>query len=378
MALVKRSQFLHANTETVCNELRQRFYIPRMRTLVRNVCRSCKYCKIKKAAPVPPIMGPLPKVRLTPFICPFTYVGVDYLGHFEVKVGRSIVKRWICLFTCLTVRAVHLELAHTLTSKSCIMAFRRFVNRRGAPLEVFSDNGTNFVGTSRQLSKDIQRIKIINEDCAATFTNARTQWHFNVPAAPHIGGPWERMVKSVKVSMTAVSDSSHHASDEMFETIMVEAEGIVNSRPLTYVPLEAVDQEALTPNHVLLYSSRGIKQPTVDQLVSLRDSWSVVRNIMDEFWRRWMLEYLPMLTKRTKWFESVKPLKPGDLVVIIDEKTRNSQVRRAVVQTARGVFTRPAVKLAVLDVTNNDKKKDEVVPETEVVHGAGECYRQHC
>ncbi|XP_062713285.1 uncharacterized protein LOC134290231 [Aedes albopictus] len=359
-------QFLHANTETVCNELRQRFYIPRMRTVVRSVCRSCQYCKIKKAAPVPPMMGPLPKVRLTPFIRPFTYVGVDYLGHFEVRVGRSIVKRWKCLFTCLTVRAVHLELAHSLSTKSCVMAFRRFVNRRGAPMEVFSDNGTNFVGASRQLTEEIQRIKAINEDCAATFTNARTQWHFNVPAAPHMGGPWERMVKSVKVAMAAVSDSPHHPSDEVLETIMLEAEGIVNSRPLTYVPLEAADQEALTPNHFLLYSSSGIKQPTADHLVSLRDSWSVVRNIVDEFWRRWVLEYLPMLTRRTKWFETVKPLEPGDLVVIIDDQTRN------IVQTARGVFARPAVKLAVLDVASNDKKEDEVAPETEVVHGAGD------
>ncbi|XP_062713842.1 uncharacterized protein LOC134290677 [Aedes albopictus] len=336
-----------------------------MQTVVRSVCRSCQYCKIKKAAPVPPMMGPLPKVRLTPFIRPFTYVGVDYLGHLEVKVGRSIVKRFICLFTCLTVRAVHLELAHSLSTKSCVMAFRRFANRRGAPLEVFSDNGTNFVGASRQLTEEIQRIKAINEDCAATFTNARTQWHFNVPAAPHMGGPWERMVKSVKVAMVAISDSPHHLSDEVFETIMLEAEGIVNSRPLTYVPLEAADQEALTPNHFLLYGSSGIKQPTVDQ---------------------WVLEYLPMLTRRTKWFENVKPLEPGDLVVIIDEQTQSSwergrilevfpgksgQVRRAVVQTARGVFARPAVMLAVLNEASNEKKADEVAPETEVVHGVG-------
>ncbi|XP_062557202.1 uncharacterized protein LOC134222066 [Armigeres subalbatus] len=383
-------RFLHANSETVCNELRQQFYISKMRAVVRSVCRSCQYCKIKKTAPVPPLMGPLPKVRLTPFIRPFTYVGVDYMGPFEVKVGRSLVKRWICLFTCLTVRAVHLELAHSLSTNSCVMAFRRFVNRRGAPLEVFSDNGTNFVGASRQLSEEKQRIRNINNDCAATFTNARTQWHFNVPAAPHMGGPWERMVKSVKVAMKSVSDSMYHPSDEVLETIMLEAEGIVNSRPLTYVPLEAADQESLTPNHFLLYGSSGIKQPTVDQSGSrnvLRDSWNIARGMVDGFWRRWILEYLPMLTRRTKWFENVKPLEPGDLVVIIDENSRNSwergrilevfpdksgQVRRAKVQTARGVFARPAVKLALLDVSGAGMQTDGVAPDTEVVHGSGD------
>ncbi|XP_062715735.1 uncharacterized protein LOC134291679 [Aedes albopictus] len=118
---------------------------------------------------------------------------------------------------------------HRFHTKRSIQAFRE-------PLEVFSVNGINFVGASRQLTEDIQRTKAINDDCAATFTNARTQWHFNVPSAPHMGGPWERMMKSVKVAMAAISDSTHHPNDEVFETIMLEAEGIVNSRPLTYVP----------------------------------------------------------------------------------------------------------------------------------------------
>ncbi|XP_065085842.1 uncharacterized protein LOC135707870 [Ochlerotatus camptorhynchus] len=200
-------RFLHTNGETVCNELRQEFYIPNLRALVRKVSRSCQHCKVKKAVPVPPLMRPLPRVRITPFIRPFTFVGVDYMGPFEVKVGHSVVKRWICLFTCLTIRAVHLELVHSLLSIACGMAFRRFVARRGAPLEVFSDNGTNFVGANRQLSEAKQRIQNIIEDCAATFTNANTQCHFNVRAAPHMEGPWERMVKSVKVAMKAILDS---------------------------------------------------------------------------------------------------------------------------------------------------------------------------
>ncbi|XP_055523209.1 uncharacterized protein LOC129717358 [Wyeomyia smithii] len=250
-------RFLHANGETVCNELRQEFYIPKLRVFVKKVSRSCQYCKVKKSTPRPPLMGPLPRVRLTPFIRPITFAGVDYMGPLEVRVGRCVAKRWNCLFTCLTVRAVHLELVHSLSSASCVMAFRRFVARRGAPQEVFSDKGTNFVGANRQLSEEKQKIRDIVQDCAATFTNANTQWHFNVPAAPHMGGPWERMVKSVKVAMKAVSDSTRHPSDEVLETIMLEAEAIVNSRPLTYVSLEAEDDEALTPNHFLLYGRTG-------------------------------------------------------------------------------------------------------------------------
>ncbi|XP_058458201.1 uncharacterized protein LOC131434928 [Malaya genurostris] len=380
-------RFLHANNETVYNELRQKFHIPKLRTFIRQVGRICQHCKVKKAVPVPPLMGPLPKVRLTPFIRPFTYVGVDYMGPFEVKIGRSLVKRWICLFTCLTIRAVHLELVHSLSTISCVMAVRRFVSRRGAPLEIFSDNGTNFVGANRQLTEERSKIEKISKHCAATFTNADTQWHFNVPAAPHMGGPWERMVKSVKIAMKAISDSPRHPSDEVLETIMLEAEGIVNSRPLTYVPLEAEDQESLTPNHFLLYSSSGIKQPPSDPVAKgyiLRDSWKLAQHIVDEFWRRWVREYLPMLTRQTKWFDAVKPLAPGDLVVVVDEQARNrwergriletfpdktGQVRRATVQTNRGVFARPAVKLAVLDVVSSSQNSERIASESGMIHG---------
>lgn len=382
-------RFLHANGETVCNELRQRFYIPKLRVLVRKVSRKCQLCKIKKAKPLAPMMGTLPKVRLMPFIRPFTFVGVDYMGPFLVKVGRSSVKRWICLFTCLTIRAIHLELVHSLSTTSCVMAFRRFVARRGAPSEIFSDNGTNFVGANRQLSEEKRKIERINEDCSSTFTNANTQWHFNVPVAPHMGGPWERMVRSVKVAMQAISDSARYPSDEVMETIMLEAEAIVNSRPLTYVPLEDENQEALTPNHFLLYGSTGIKQPAMnpaDDGNVLRDSYRLAQRIVDGFWTRWTREYLPMLTRRTKWFEPTRPLKPGDLVIVVDEASRNSwergriletypdksgNVRRAKVQTNRGVFSRPAVKLAVLDVTANDGNLEDIPREPEVVHGVG-------
>ncbi|XP_055631971.1 uncharacterized protein LOC129771880 [Toxorhynchites rutilus septentrionalis] len=387
-------RFLHANGETVFNEMRQLFYISNLRSLIRRVTKECQLCKVKKAQPMPPMMAPLPKIRLTPFIRPFTYVGVDYFGPLEVKVGRSIVKRWAVLFTCLTIRAVHMEVAHTLSSRSCIMAFRRFIARRGAPAEVYTDNGTNFVGASRQLNEEIQQQKTIAHDCATTFTNAHTAWFFNPPAAPHMGGAWERMVRSIKTAMKSISECTRHPSDEVLETVLLEAEAIVNSRPLTYIPLETADQEALTPNHFLLYGSSGVKQPPTvlgNSVSALRDSWKLTQLMVDEFWRRWVREYMPMLTRRTKWFEPVKPLEPGDLVVVMDQNSRNSwergrvlsivrgaggQTRRATVQTARGVISRPATNLAVLDVGKVRGIESSVAAGSiGVLHGPGDVTR---
>lgn len=177
-------RFRHANRETVVNEMRQQFEIPKLRSLVAKVSRSCMKCRIRRAMPHSPPMAPLPEVRLTPYVRPFTFVGVDYFGPVFVKTGRSNAKRWIALFTCLTIRAVHMEVVHSLTTESCVMAVRRFVSRRGSPAEIYSDNGTNFHGAENQLKREIEER---NHRLATVFTNSCTRWMFN-PPGPHI---WE-------------------------------------------------------------------------------------------------------------------------------------------------------------------------------------------
>ncbi|XP_058456720.1 uncharacterized protein LOC131434090 [Malaya genurostris] len=308
-------RFKHQNHETVLNEIWQQFRIPKLRPLLKRIVRNCVHCKVRKAVPKPAMMACLPKVRLTPHIRAFSHTGIDYFGPIQIRQGRSLVKRWVSLFTCLTTRAIHLELVHSLSTQFCVMAIRRFVARRGSPSDFYSDNGTCFRGASNLL---VEQIRAIHDDCAVTFTNARTNWHFNPPSAPHMGGAWERMVRSVKAAMQTISEHPRYPNDEVLETVMLGAEAIVNSRPLTYIPLENADQEALTPNHFLLYGPSGIGQPTTPLMSSghaLRDSWKLAQNLVDMFWKRWVREYLPMLTRRTKWFEYVQPLEPGNLVM---------------------------------------------------------------
>ncbi|XP_062541737.1 uncharacterized protein LOC134209738 [Armigeres subalbatus] len=242
-------RFRHANFETVVNEIRQRYYVSRLRPAVRKVTSGCQRCKIDKAKPYIPRMAPLPPARLAACIRPFSYVGLDLFGPLLVKVGRSDVKRWIALFTCLTIRAVHVEVVYSLTSKSCIECVRRFIGRRGSPLEIYSDNGTNFRGAARLLREQTEALRAINENLASTFTSATTKWLFIPPAAPHMGGAWERMVRSVKTAMFAAYEGNRKLTDEGLLTLVIEAEAIVNSRPLTYLPLESAESEAITPNH---------------------------------------------------------------------------------------------------------------------------------
>ncbi|XP_055542952.1 uncharacterized protein LOC129728533 [Wyeomyia smithii] len=362
--------FCHGNSETVVNEARQLYHIPRLRAVVRQVAAACQWCIVKKATPKVPRMAPLPVVRLSSFTRPFTYTGIDLFGPLLVKVGRSVTKRWICLFTCLTIRAVHVEVVLTLTTSSCVKSIRRFVCRRGSPAEIYSDNGTNFQGAERLLRKQLTNIQ---NELAETFTNSHTKWVFIPPAAPHMGGAWERMVRSIKSAMQIAYNNNQKLDDEGLQTMVIEAEGIVNSRPLTYLPLDSEEGEALTPNHILLGSSNGVRQPifaNANPKFATKNAWNQIQLQLDAFWNRWIREYLPMLTKRSKWFGEVKPITVGDLVFVVDDQRRNGwargrvqevvkgrdgRVRQAVVQTARGMLRRPVTKLAVLEVEQNGK-----------------------
>ncbi|XP_065076052.1 uncharacterized protein LOC135699688 [Ochlerotatus camptorhynchus] len=353
--------FGHGNHETVVNELRQRFYVPGVRKELKKVVKSCMWCKIHKCKPVVPRMAPLPNQRTTPFVRPFSYTGVDFFGPINVVVGRHTEKRWCALFTCFGTRAIHLEVVHSLSSQACLMAIRRFVCRRGVPIEYFSDNGTNFVGASKEIVKEIKL------DCFEELTSSRTRWNFNPPSAPHFGGVWERLVRSVKEAMK-VLDDGRRLTDEILQTTLVEAEDIVNSRPLTYVPQEPGNTGSITPNHFL----RGLPSsgtegyvPPSNEAEALRDSYKRSQLLADRIWKRWLSEYLPIINRRTKWHTEQIPLEVGEVVFVADDDNRkcwvravveevvqgaDGRIRQAVVRTAKGTYRRPVAKLAVPEI----------------------------
>ena len=145
-----------------------------------------------------------PKIgsQRTAYEPPFTSVGVDYFGPLEVKQGRSRVKRYGCIFTCLNVPAVHIEIAHSLNTDSMINALRRFTSVRGYPKEIRSDCGTNFTKADKELKA---RIKEWNHQKIGNFCAQKgIEWNFNPPEASHMGGAWERMISSVRQILRAL------------------------------------------------------------------------------------------------------------------------------------------------------------------------------
>ncbi|XP_055623638.1 uncharacterized protein LOC129767049 [Toxorhynchites rutilus septentrionalis] len=361
--------FGHGNRETVVNELRQRFYIPRVRRELEKIGKNCMQCRVRKCKPVVPRMAPLPNQRTTPYVRPFSYVGVDFFGPINVVVGRHTEKRWCALFTCFGTRAIHLEVVHSLSSQACLMAIRRFVCRRGVPVEFFSDNGTNFVGASKEIMKEIK------SDCSEELTSSRTRWNFNPPSAPHFGGVWERLVRSVKETMD-VLDDGRRLTDEILQTTLTEAEDIVNSRPLTYVPQDPENSGAITPNHFLRgqpSSGTECRRLSTNDAEALKNSYKRSQLLADRIWKRWLTEYLPFINRRVKWHTEQKPLEVGEVVFVADEDNRkcwvraiveevilgvDGRIRQAVVRTAKGTYKRPVAKLAVPEIRIGKSDKD--------------------
>ncbi|XP_038106386.1 uncharacterized protein LOC119766077 [Culex quinquefasciatus] len=202
-------------------------------------------------------MGELLSARVT-VARPFSKVGVDYFGPVYIRPGprRVAIKAYVAVFVCMGTKAAHLELVTDLSTDRFIQALRRFIGRRGLPAEIFSDNGTNFVGARNQLQNlfELLRSKDHSEKVSKECADQGIQWHFNPPGAPHFGGLWEAAVRSAKTHLLKVLGDNPVSYEDM-DTLLVQVEACLNSRPLTQMSDDPNDLEPLTPGYFLIGSS---------------------------------------------------------------------------------------------------------------------------
>lgn len=292
-------QLGHAGRNHMMSRLRQKYWLINANSAARKILSECITCRRNRGKLIEQKMADLPLERVMPDNAPFTDVGVDYFGPIDVKKGRSLLKRYGVIFTCLTSRAVHLEVAYTLDADSCINAIRRFVCRRGPVSSIRSDNGRNFVGANRELKESLAAL---NQDkIQRTLAQDGISWHFKTPAASHQGGIWERLIRSVRSVLTSVL-KQQIVDDECLQTVFCEVEAILNDRPLTPVSDDPDDFEALTPNHILTLKGKPVMPPGIFEMqdLYLRKRWRQVQYMAEIFWKRWMTEYLPIMQERDK------------------------------------------------------------------------------
>lgn len=186
----------HGGRTHMLAKLRQKYWITGASVAIRKILAKCVVCRRVLAVPASQQMADLPLNRISPDEPPFTSVGVDCFGPFEVKRGRSKVKRYGVIFTCLALRAVHIEVAASLETDSFINTLRRFIARRGQVKELCSDNGTNFVGADRELKRSLEQWN--QSQIHDELLQKGIKWKFNPPSGSHHGGAWERLIRSIR------------------------------------------------------------------------------------------------------------------------------------------------------------------------------------
>ena len=359
----------HLGKEMTIADIRSSAWIIDISAAVGRVKRKCQLCKNLSAKPIMPLMGELPAARVDFGCKPFTHVGLDAFGPYHVKYGRGSVKRYGLIFTCLTYRAVHLEVMNDMSTEACLMAIRRFLVRRGWSKHFYSDNGKNFVGSKNSLHEEMKLLKdALGENVANKF---EIHWHFQPAYSPWWGGAWERLIQSVKRCIDFLMHEETPREDIFLNAIM-EAEFWMNRRPLTHCPLDHEDSEPLTPNAVLFGSDQEELAAMIG-VFNVNDAFSRkahhrTQHLVQKLISRWTKEYLPSINRRSKWYERTKPVKIDDIVILTDpSEPKKSWKKGRVVKLypgADGVVravdvqfadktvktNRPVGRIAVLDV----------------------------
>ena len=317
-------------------------------------------------------MGDLPEMRVTPSRA-FTHCGIDYAGFYNIKDGKSrtrtFIKCYLCIFVCLATKAVHVELVTELTSDAFMNAFKR----RGLCKNIYTDNGTNFVGANNELNKICKILENLpnHSKYQSYFNENGVRWHFIPARSPHFGGMWEAAVKSFKQHIKrVVMDTSLTFED--FYTVITQIEAVLNSRPLLPLSSDPSDLESLTPGHFLIGDALlAVPQDDVTEIPTNRlSSYKKLQQMVQRFWRSWSNDYLNTLQQRSKWRQNVNNIKIGTLVLLKEDNVppmnwqlarvigvhpgQDNLVRVVSVRTNNGVVRRAINKVCPLPESDLD------------------------
>lgn len=322
-----------AGAEETLHHLRAKFWLLKGRREVKIAIRR-HHCYRFKAKTFKQQMAPLPPMRLEPMMT-FVNVGVDFFGHEWVlqplpkkqKKGEPLpdpikMKVWVLIFACLTSRAVHLEMVTDMSTQTYIWALQRMIARRGLPKLMLSDNAKQFEKSEREITRLWRNLDWEKITKFGISMQDPIEFKFITPLAPWQGAAYERLIRSVKLALKSTLWTRISNIDE-FHTALLNAEAVVNSRPISAVSDDAHDIVPITPGHLLLgrplqtlpdYLTRDDKHTAVAIL------WRQRQKLHAEYWTRWKRAYLESLQKAQKWANvNAIPPKIGEVVLVLDK-----------------------------------------------------------
>ena len=353
--LDSHERVLHHGIETTLSDVRSNVSIVKGRKAVKSDLRKCVTCRRYQGRPLlPPETPDLPDYRVNTLYA-FQCTGLDYAGPLFIKNNTDTsLKVYILLFTCASSRALHLELTPDMKALAFVRAFERFTARRGTPDVIVNDNFKTF--KSSVVKKFILCLGV-RQKCI-------------LPASPWWGGFYERLVRSVKMSLKKILGKSMLSYEEL-ETVLLKIESVMNGRPLAYLSEDDLG-DVLTPNH-LMYGrnirkkSNALVPESVVQDLSKR--YKYISKLVNDQWKRFLRVHLNELRQhhinRKKKHSKNNVLNVGDIVLIKDEEKvprtigKDAQVRGAelvVISKTREktVYQRPVQKLIPFEMTTDN------------------------
>ena len=340
------SKTMHSGVSQTLARTRMQYWIPQGRLQVKKVINNCKVCRRIEGGPFPmPKMPPWPKERVAQSF-PFEYTGLDYLGPFYVKIYTedsnqpAVKKVWVCLFTCVAVRAIHLELIEDLSAQEFLLGLRRFIARRGMPRQIVSDYAKQFKTARVVLNRAWSEV-LSSSEVNDYVVKQGIHWKFIVDLAPWMGGFYERLVGLTKRALRKTI-GMRSLTERQLSTILTEVEAVVNSRPLVYVdsdinssfPISPLNFLSLNHNHFVLDFAclEEEMEFNIDERLSmaqqLLERWKRGQKCLTQFWEMWRNNYLLALRERTQLFHKKskgavnQAAKIGDVVLLKDKLPR--------------------------------------------------------
>ncbi|CAH2100530.1 unnamed protein product [Euphydryas editha] len=313
----------HPGSDTLHAILRQQFWILSARRVIRHRVFKCIRCFRCRAQPEAPFMGDLPADRVNPQPV-FSQVTTDFAGPFLVKSSTlrnaKLLKAYFCIFVCLSTKAVHLEAVSALTTEAFLAALQRFISRRGTPVLIRSDCGTNYVGTRNHLIEVQNFLTANNDTITHKLANQHVTWLLNPPKGPWFGALHEINIKSTKQLLYRVIGEQHLTFEE-FSTLLTRIEAVLNSRPLCPLSSDPSDFQPLTAGHFIIGRPlTALPEPSFDDRpLSALKRFQLIQALSQRFWTLWTRSYLHTLQTRSKWLSPSSPPQVGELVLVKED-----------------------------------------------------------
>ena len=365
-------QTLHGGVGLTMAKVREKFWVPKLRSLTKRVRKDCYGCKRFQVSVISaPPQGNLPRVRSEGTI-PFQVIGLDFAGPIMYRgKGSTEYKGYIILYTCSLTRGLHLEFLRSMSCEEFLISLKRFIAARGRPEVIYSDNAKTFIASSQWIKKLRKEEKLHDY-----LSQHEVKWRFNLSRASWWGGWFERMISLVKQALYKVIGRAKLTFIEM-QGVLLDIQIALNNRPLSYCE-DDIELPTLTPNILIFGKANYLFQEQPNEIMDkdLRKRAKYILRCKERLWIRWQTEYLRALRERhdCEYKGKENHLQIGDVVMVKgDEKNRgkwtlgvinslivdkNKVVRGAKLRTGKFDIERPIQFLYPLELSCSEFREN--------------------